>query len=159
MICKFQKCFWHLTALKLGKRLSGEEPLTLRGRKRSSWGWVCEWRGRPGRGRELRSGWTWFWVSAPEGRNNYILAICGEKESFKFWTSKICWNKGRFQSPSETHTVTDSLCKNLNGFSNSGGQMSGLFMLHKSIVYLEKCLWPLSRTPVSVSVCLFLWFC
>lgn len=73
-VCEWRKAFLCLTVLKLGKRLSGEEPLTLRGRKCSSWD--CGWRARPGRGRALRSGWTCFWVSAPKAKTITLKTGC-----------------------------------------------------------------------------------
>lgn len=70
-----RELFWScgLTVLKLGKRLSGDEPLSLKGSRclRSSWG--C--RGRPGTGREARRGLPWADVPArQEGAN----VRCGE---------------------------------------------------------------------------------
>lgn len=57
-----------LTVLKLGKRLSGDEPLSLKGSRclRSNWG--CS--GRVGTGREARRGLPWADVPArQEGAN------------------------------------------------------------------------------------------
>lgn len=56
LISMVSKC-QTLTVLKLGKRLRGEDPFSLKGRRclRSSWG--C--RGLPGTGREARSGLPW----------------------------------------------------------------------------------------------------
>ena len=53
-----------LTVLKLGKRLRGEEPLSLNGRKclRSR----CGCRARPGTGREARRGLAWAVVPGRE---------------------------------------------------------------------------------------------
>lgn len=57
-----------LTVLKLGKRLSGEEPLTLRGRMCFSSSWGCN--GRPGSGRDVSKGLPWIGLPVRTGNKN-----------------------------------------------------------------------------------------